>query len=394
MSDSVQLANVAHINPRGPARGELHADEVCDFVPMAGVHEDGTMEVLEQRPYHKVAKGYTPFRSGDVLLAKITPCFENGKISLAQTSTKYAFGSTELHVIRPINGDLDSRYLYYFLRQDRIRTDGENQMTGSAGQKRVPRGFLDQLKIPLPEIEEQRRIAAILDKADGIRRKREQALAMADNAVRSAFLQKFGHPLDPNSKLKRSELGIFCDFFAGNSLPKGEEFVGQDDGLFLVKVSDLNSPGNEVSIRSAKLWAPDKASVKGGVFAPHGAVVFPKRGGAIATNKKRVLERDSVLDPNLMAVAPKADSPISNHYLRTWFELIDLQTISSGSSVPQLNKKDLAPLAFGVPSRGDIEWFNGVFSFSNELKSRLRSALNEAEELFSSLSARSFRGEL
>ena len=203
----------------------------------------------------------------------------------------------------------------------------------------------------LKQLDESTRIAAILDKADGIRRKREQGLAMADQMLRSGFLKKFGHPLDPNGELARSDLGLHCDFFAGNSLPNGDEFTGQDGGLLLIKVSDLNSLGNEVGIKSAKLWAASRTAAKGGVVAPRGAVVFPKRGGAIATNKKRILERDSVLDPNLMAVAPKSESHISNEFLRTWFELIDLQTISSGSSVPQLNKRDLAPLPLGVPDK-------------------------------------------
>lgn len=283
----------------------------------------------------------------------------------------------------------DPIFLTYWLRKN-----PPSHLINDTAYPSIRIGEIENIQIPDFSLEKQRHIAKIIDKADGIRRKRERALDMVDKVVRSAFLQEFGHPLDPGGKLNRSELGIYCDFFAGNSLPKGEKFVGQDEGLFLIKVSDLNSPGNEVSIQSAKHWAPNRAAIKGGVVAPRGAVVFPKRGGAIATNKKRLLERDSVLDPNLMAVAPKSDSPISNQYLRTWFELIDLQTISSGSSVPQLNKKDLSPLAFSVPSKENIKWFNGIFSFSNDLKVRLRSALNEADELFMSVSGSAFRGEL
>ena len=248
--------------------------------------------------------------------------------------------------------------------------------------------------VPAVPLTEQERLAAILDKAEGIRHKREQSLVIVDKLLRSVFLERFGHPLDPNSKLDRSELGLHCDLFAGNSLPTGDEFTGQDGGLLLVKVSDLNRPGNEFEIKSAKLWVRCKSAARGGVIAPRGAVVFPKRGGAIATNKKRILGRDSVLDPNLMAVAPKADTSISNEFLRIWFELIDLQTVSSGSSVPQLNKKDLAPLAFGVPERDAVDWFNEVFSFIRGRKERLHSAVEDAAEFVASLSQRAFRGEL
>lgn len=293
------------------------------------------------------------------------------------------------YYIDPSTSDADLRWLYHAMKSLRL-----TELNKAAAVPGLNRNDAYQKRILVPGISEQRRIAAILDKADDIRRKREQELAMAENVVRSAFLREFGHPLDQNGELERSELGTYCDFFAGNSLPKGEYFSGQDDGLFLIKVSDLNTPGNEFAIRSAKLWAPARSAVKGGVIAPRGAVVFPKRGGAIATNKKRVLERDCVLDPNLMAVAPKSKSPISNQYLRTWFDLIDLQAISSGSSVPQLNKKDLAPLPFSVPERRAVEWFNGVYSYASSLQVRLRSALDEADQMFLSLSQRAFRGGL
>ncbi|MCY4459637.1 MAG: restriction endonuclease subunit S [Albidovulum sp.] len=394
MNQTVRLGDVAFVNPKGPRAAEVNPEQLCDFVSMQALHGDGRIEIEEARPFRQVANGYTPFRSGDVLVAKITSCFENGKIALAETKTEYAFGSTEFHVVRGRDGVLDPRYLLHFLRLERIRAEGEGRMRCSAGQKRIPRSFLDDLEIPLPKIAEQQRITAILDKAGDIGRKREQALALADEIVRSTFLQEFGHPLDPSGRLERSELGVYCDLFAGNSLPKGKAFTGQDDGVFLVKVADLSAPGNEVSVQSAKLWAPSRSAVRGGVLAPRAAVVFPKRGGAIATNNKRILGRDSILDPNLMAVAPKAYSHISNQYLRTWFELIDLTSISSGRSIPQLNKKDLALLPFGIPDRKAVEWFNEVYSFVDKLKTRLRVALKEADMMFASLSHSAFRGEL
>jgi type I restriction enzyme S subunit len=286
-------------------------------------------------------------------------------------------------------GKYDPAFLTYWLRKN-----PPSHLIKDPAYPSIRVGDIAEVKIPAVPLAEQERISGILDKADRIRRKREQSLRLADEVVRSSFLERFGHPLDPNSHLVRSDLGEHCYFFAGGSLPKGEAFVGQDEGLLLIKVSDLNAPGNEVTIRAAKLWVPSRSAAKGGVIAPSGSVVFPKRGGAIATNKKRVLERDCVLDPNLMAVAPKPNSVISNNYVRTWFELIDLASISSGSSVPQLNKKDLAPLAFGVPEREAVDWFDGVFERIDRMKRHLSAALAEADALFASVSQRAFRGEL
>lgn len=105
------LADVATINPPGPRAGELSLEAMVDFVPMAAVSEMGCVTVTERRPYHAVSKGFTAFQPHDVLVAKITPCFENNKIALADIRSRYAFGSTEFHVIRCLHGQLDPKYL-------------------------------------------------------------------------------------------------------------------------------------------------------------------------------------------------------------------------------------------------------------------------------------------
>lgn len=156
--------------------------------------EDAKVTEAMDRPYAEVRKGYTSFESGDVLVAKITPCFENGKIAEAVLPRQFGFGSTEFHVVRPIPGALDGRYLHHFLRQARIRVEGERRMTGSGGQRRVPEDFLAQLAIPLPPLPEQRRIAAILDQAEAIRVKRREALAQLDSLTQFIFMEMFGDP--------------------------------------------------------------------------------------------------------------------------------------------------------------------------------------------------------
>ncbi len=94
---------------------DVAPDEPVDFLPMSAVSADLTTAcATEQRPFSEVQKGYTNFADGDVLLAKITPCFENGKIAFAKINTKYGFGSTEFHVVRADKDRLDGRYLIHF----------------------------------------------------------------------------------------------------------------------------------------------------------------------------------------------------------------------------------------------------------------------------------------
>lgn len=251
-----------------------------------------------------------------------------------------------------------------------------------------------KFQIPLPPIDEQKRIAAILDKADAIRRKREEALKLADDLLRATFLDMFGDPLSPAKDAHIGTIRSECELFAGNSLPKGEKFSGQDGGYLLLKVSDLNATENAKIVVSAKEWLSGKVEVRRSLVAPKGSIVFPKRGGAISTNKKRILGRPAILDPNLMAVSPKAESTISFNYLRSWFELLDLVTISSGSSVPQLNKKDVEPLELTLPSRREAHLFESFSEKMRQVHERQSAAKLCSEDLFASLSQRAFRGEL
>lgn len=185
MTITSTLSEVAEINPRGPRPS---GDEVVSFVGMADLSaETGVGGPGTERQFGEVSKGYTIFKNQDLLVAKITPCFENGKTGQATLPRPIGVGSTEFHVVRPRSDRLDARYAFHFLRQERIRLDGERRMTGSAGQRRVPTNFLSELSIPLPPVEEQRRIAAILDHADALRAKRRQVLAHLDTLPQAIF---------------------------------------------------------------------------------------------------------------------------------------------------------------------------------------------------------------
>ena len=117
---------------------------------MADVSEDGSHPVGEKRSARDVSKGYTYFERDDILVAKITPCMENGKAThLTDLTTECGFGSTEFHVLRA--GEMvDSRYLFFMVWNPLFRFTAERNMTGTAGQKRVSTGFIERYEIPLP----------------------------------------------------------------------------------------------------------------------------------------------------------------------------------------------------------------------------------------------------
>jgi type I restriction enzyme, S subunit len=169
---STRLADVAEINPRHSR--DLSDSMKVSFAPMAALGENRpAFHHLEERKLGQVRKGFTHFAEGDVLFAKITPCMENGKGAVATgLRNGLGCGTTELHVIRPHAG-VDPFYLYRFMQQRAFRNEAKANFTGTAGQARVPKSFIEDAEIPLPPLPEQRRIVAkleeLLGKVEGTR---------------------------------------------------------------------------------------------------------------------------------------------------------------------------------------------------------------------------------
>ena len=139
--------------------------------------------VTQTKPLGEVAGSYTYFADNDVLVAKITPCFENGKMGIARHLTNgIGFGSSEFVVLRS-RGQILPEYLFYFLSRDEFRNSGRRVMSGAVGHKRIPKDYMEDLQVPLPPIQEQKKIVAILDEAfAGLARARENSEANLKNA--------------------------------------------------------------------------------------------------------------------------------------------------------------------------------------------------------------------
>lgn len=160
----VKLGDLVSINPPRPA---TPPDGMVSFVPMDAVSEDAKLMYSLERNYCDVSTGFTSFKDGDILIAKITPCFQNGKGAIVNNLINgIGFGSTEFHVLRPQKG-VSANFIYHVTNSYEFRVRGESNMQGSAGQKRVPLDFLRHFKFYCPvDHEEQQKIASTLDKLD------------------------------------------------------------------------------------------------------------------------------------------------------------------------------------------------------------------------------------
>ena len=161
-----KLGECCSINPRRP-NINLHDTDKVSFVPMSAVSENGHLVDMIDEEYGKVKKGFTYFENNDVLFAKITPCMENGKGAIAHGLTNgIGMGSTEFHVLRPID-EISSPYWLLALTQMPVfRERAAKNMSGTGGQKRVGASYLEHFMVGLPSIEEQRRFETIYKQAD------------------------------------------------------------------------------------------------------------------------------------------------------------------------------------------------------------------------------------
>jgi type I restriction enzyme S subunit len=157
------LIDIGEINPRNEADEDL----IAAFVPMSGVPQIHAGQVVyEKRRWGLINSGFTHFAVNDVVLAKITPCFENGKAAVITGLNETAgigAGTTELHVFRPIHPGIVPQFIYLVLRSPYFRVLGEQNMTGTAGQKRLPTEYFATRSVPLPPTDEQLRIVKKVD---------------------------------------------------------------------------------------------------------------------------------------------------------------------------------------------------------------------------------------
>lgn len=231
-----RLGDVCTINPRGQA---LPDDFEVSFVPMQNVSEKGVVDATLIKKYVEVKKGFTYFQEDDVLFAKITPCMENGKGGVAKNlKNKIGFGSTEFHVLRPNPNLIISSWLYYLTSWSEFRRECEKNMTGSAGQKRVPKTFLENYKIELPTLNEQRKIAAVLDKVSDLITKRRQQLDKLDLLVKSKFVEMFGDPENNTKNWNVLPMSEVCSVGSSKRIYQSEQ---SSSGVPFWRISDLTN---------------------------------------------------------------------------------------------------------------------------------------------------------
>jgi type I restriction enzyme S subunit len=364
---------------------------------MAAVSADGYVAAEVERTVGQVSAGFTYFERGDVVVAKITPCVENGKAAHT-TNLKHevGFGTTEFHVLRP-GPEIHGRYLFYMIWNPYFRFVAARNMTGSAGQRRVPADFVRRFAIPLPPISEQKRFATILDQADTIHRKRCQALAEVAGLRLSMFYDSFGDPFANKhgwSQRRVDECGTVQGGIALGSRRNGYSL--QMPYLRVANVyrdrldlSEIKTIGvTEAEAERTKLDRGDILVVEG-----HGN---PEEIGRCAV-------WDGSISPclhqnHLIKIRPDT-SKVTPNYLSTFLNSPEgrRQLIRAGKTTSGLNTISLSNVRSNVVELPPLqlqERYEETLKQSECIQYATQQACVVAGDLFDSLIHRTFRGEL
>lgn len=248
-----------------PSKNEIDLDDsdMVSFVPMDAVGEYGGIRLSEEKELSEIGSGYTYFYDDDVVVAKITPCFENGKGSLAKgLKNKTAFGTTELHVMRADREQLEPEFLFYLTISDLFRKIGESEMYGAGGQKRVPESFIKDFRVGLPSVCEQQAIARFLDfktaQIDALIAKKKALLDKLAEKRTALISHAVTKGLDPTVAIKDSEVAwlghipahweakrtkFAVSYIGSGKTPKGGSEVYVQEGTMILRSQNVHDKG-------------------------------------------------------------------------------------------------------------------------------------------------------
>ena len=342
------------------------------------------------------------FQPGDVLYGKLRPYLD--KAILADCP---GVCTTELLVLRAAQG-VDPRFLAAVVHSPHFV---EYAVAGTTGVQHPRTSWAHIREFPAPDLslEEQGQAADILWLVHEEISQTEAVVREAQALKRAAMQTLFTRGLQGEAQKQTeigpvpeswnvSQLGHYAEVISTrmsySELEDNENSVMDEKVRVLgIKVADMNLPGNEVELQTAVLERVVDRTIAEYRCAPPRTIIFPKRGAAIATNKKRISKEWSAFDPNVIGVV--AGSELDQGFLFQWFQMFDLRTITELGPTPQLNKKNLLPLSIPIPptreEQREIVAILNAIDCKIDLHRRKRAVL---EEMFKALLHNLMTGEI
>lgn len=377
-----KINEVCEIRPPKKEAKELLSDnDLVSFVPMKTLGIDQKFFITnETKKLSDVSGSYTYFKNNDVLLAKITPCFENGKLGIAsELYNAIGFGSSEFIVYRP-SDKVVSEYLYYFLNQQSFRDRGKAVMTGAVGHKRIPKDFYEEFLIPIPPLEEQQQIVEILNEAfEAI----EQAQTNINKNIENAqelFQSKLNDIFSQTGEgWAEKSLGDICENLDKKRKPITKNKRTSGEIPYYGASGIVDYVADHLFDEDLLLVSEDGANLLARTYP----IAFSIFGKSWVNNHAHVL---------------RFDNPTSQYFIEYYLNSIKLDDYVSGMAQPKLNQRNLNSIEVPSPSlevqEKIVSKLNELVDFKKELEFRYKQKLNYLEDLKKSILQKAFAGEL
>jgi len=386
-----KLSEVAKINPRLP-KGLDEAQPVS-FLSMASVSETGKVLFQETRKLAETKKGYTYFERGDILLAKITPCFENGKAAhVSDLEHPIGFGSTEFHVLRPDPECLDAKYLFFLVWNKRLRYLGQKAMKGAAGHKRVPSEFLEKYDIPLPSLDDQKRIAHLLSKVEGLIAQRKQHLQLLDDLLKSVFLEMFGDPVRNEKGWDKPGLSKFGEISTGNTPPRKDPSNYASKHIEWIKTDNIIA--DSLYVTKAAEYLSENGLMRGRTVTKGALLIACIAGSIESIGRAALSDRTVAFNQQINAIQPFKD--VNPFYLYALFLISRtyIQGYAAKGMKKILTKGEFENIPMIKPPIGLQDQFGEIVVKLEDIKVTYRESLSDLHNLYAALSQKAFKGEL
>lgn len=302
----------------------------------------------------------------------------------------------------------NSLYLYYFIKSEYFIEQLWRKASATTISI-VNKSKMEDCVFPLPPLTEQQRIVerieSLFTKLDEAKEKLQNVLDDFETRKAAILHKAFTGELTVNwrkqhgismDSWEEKKLLDTCMLKSGNTIPSDAELERiENNAIPYLKVSDMNLPNNLIKITTSSKFA---FPINIAHLIPFGSTIFPKRGGAILTNKKRFVSVENILvDLNIMAIIPN-NKILVNWYCYYWMQLIDLKTLNNGSNIPQINNKDMAKLNIWLPSLIEqteiVRIIDNLLAKEQQAHSVVQNALAKIDLIKKSILARAFRGQL
>jgi type I restriction enzyme, S subunit len=400
---SKTLAEVCQIKPpKAEVRGRFDETDLVSFVPMEdlGIDEKFLMPT-QTRPLAEVAGSYTYFADGDVLMEKITPCFENGKLGIAANLTNgIGFGSSEYIVFRP-DKSINKEWLYYYLSSEIFRSEGAERMTGAVGHKRIAKEFVEGYPIPVPPLPEQQRIVGILDEAfEGLatakanaEKNLQNARALFESHLQSVFTQR-------GEGWVEKTIGEVCERLHQGLNTAGEKVKFYDSGYPIIQTRNIDEGVVELDSKM-KFMSEEDWQLYRDKYRPEVGDVFFTNIGTIGKTAIVTIDRDYLIHWNIFKLRPRLEK-VTSEFLRYTLEQLTLsgyfEKLQKGGTVDFVTKKMISEALIVLPSVAEQKQIVATLDDLREETQRLESIYQQKlaalDELKKSLLHQAFNGEL